>query len=449
MVETEVPSNADNITTTATTGSRRVGLTTTQLGAAKIVAPTAWWYTSTSPAVEVQVYGTGGGAIAKGSASGVGWHSLSFSLSGAQSQVDALYLDFRPTATSGTRTVSAAFVKFSLEPKVLWGAWIDGLVYTTEKEKEEKKEKGDAPWESSTWSTFDTHASKSPSIVHFGQEAPWAQNFQETPLLDAKVGGSLPLMDMDNEEPLIYEEGGKELEKRVTLSMIAEGAVDSSLRKWAAAVAKYGSPLFFRWDWEMNGSWFDYGDEAIANPTSYKDAWKHFHDIAQEEGATNLTWVWCPNVTPNGGSNPITNYYPGSSYVDWTCLDGYNHGTNPLGASGWISFSSLFSPAYAMLANNYPSKPIMIGEFASTEEGGSKAAWIADALETQVPANFPLIKAVVWFNWNHPDGGGYWDWPIESSATAEAAFAKAIGSPVYSTNTFSSPTKLAPIQPLP
>lgn len=450
VIETELPSNVDNITTSATTGYRRVGMTTATVAGATVVNPTAWWYTPTASAVEVQVYGTGGAPLARGTASGIGWHSLTFKLSGAQAQVDALYLDFRPTEPAATRTVSAAFIRLSIEPKVMWGAWIDGDVYTTKKEEEEGKKKGDAPWDEGTWSTFSGHAGKKPSIIHFGQEAPWAQPFVEGPLkISRSERGALPLMDMDNEEPLVYEEGGVKKEKRVTLAMIAEGAVDPSLRAWASDVAAYGYPFFLRWDWEMNGSWFDYGDEAIANPTAFINAWKHFHDIAQQEGASNITWVWCPNVTPNSGGYPITRYYPGSSYVDWTCLDGYNHGTNPLGASGWLSFSSVFSTAYSMLATNYPTKPVMIGEFASTESGGSKASWIADALETQVPLNFPKIKAVLWFNWNHPDNGGRWDWQIESSGSAEAAFAKAIGSPAYSTNTFTSPTQLSPIQPLP
>jgi hypothetical protein len=450
VTEAETPSEADYITTSASTGYRRVNMSTTKIGGATISKPTVWWYTTTAAAVEVQVYGTGGSAMAKAVASGTGWHSLSFSLNGTQAQVDALYLDFRPSGAAATRSVSAAFIRFSLEPRVLWGSWIDGDVYTTKEEEEKEERKGDAPWTQSTWETFNANAGKNASIVHFGQPAPWWEPFQEAPLKFSREGGALPMMDMDSEEPLEYEEEGEKKFKRVTLAMIAKGDVDSYLEEWAEDVAEYGYPFFFRWNWEMNGAWFDYGDEAIAKPADFITAWQHFHGIAEAKGATNITWVWCPNVTPGkGGETSITTYYPGSAYVDWTCLDGYNHGTNPLGASGWISFSSLYSPSYNVLVSSYPTKPIMIGEVASTESGGSKASWIADMFETQLPTNFPKVKAVVWFNWNINEGKGRWDWQIESSAASKEAFAQALSSPYYSADSFENPTQLAPIQPLP
>lgn len=447
VIETEEPSNADYITTTATTGSRRVGMSTTRIGGATIAHATAWWYMSAPAAVEVQVYGNGGGYLAKTIASGIGWHSLEFKLSGSQVQVDALYLDFHPSGFSATRSVSAAFVCLNLEPRVMWGAWMDGDVYT----KEGEAPKGDAPWTSSTWEEFNKHASKNASIVHFGQPAPWAQKlrFDEVPLKDAREGNAIPMVDMDNEEPLEEEVEGKVIERRVTLSMIANHEVDGPLEEWAEAVAAYGYPFFFRWDWEMNGNWFEFGREAIASPKTFVAAWRRFHEIAEAKGATNITWVWCPNI--GSTENTLSTFYPGSAYVDWTCMDGYNHGTNPIQPSAWTSFSSLFLSTYNSLLSIAPEKPIMIGETASTESGGSKASWISDAFETQLPISFPKIKAVVWFNWNIKDEGTglRWDWPIESSGSAQAAFANAIASPYYSTDTFGSLPALTRIQPLP
>lgn len=47
------------------------------------------------------------------------------------------------------------------------------------------------------------------------------------------------------------------------------------------------------------------------------------------------------------------------------------------------------------LAKALPAKkPIFIGEMASAEEGGDKAAWI-DAIVATLKAQYPLIKAVV------------------------------------------------------
>jgi hypothetical protein len=97
-----------------------------------------------------------------------------------------------------------------------------------------------------------------------------------------------------------------------------------------------------------------------------------------------------------------------------------------------------------VVRNVAPSKPLMIGETASSEFGGSKADWIRDTLSVQVPDNFPRIKAFIWFNVKDKA-----DWQIETSPAATAAFRKAIGSPYYASNTFRllGPAKIQPLTP--
>jgi beta-mannanase len=176
-------------------------------------------------------------------------------------------------------------------------------------------------------------------------------------------------------------------------------------------------------------------------------AWKRFHGIVQAQGATNVTWVWCPN-TVWSTSTPLTSLYPGDAYVDWTCADAYNFGTIPMKNDVWKSFSTVMKPTYDQLLALAPAKPILIGEIASTEYGGSKAAWITDMLKTQLPTNFPKIRAVAWFNWNIQENGGTYDWPIESSASAQVAFADAISLPNYAGNTYGALPPLTKV-PLP
>ena len=105
------------------------------------------------------------------------------------------------------------------------------------------------------------------------------------------------------------------------------------------------------------------------------------HDIFTAQGVTNVTWVWSPNIDFSN-SVPLRELYPGDSYVDWVAMDGYNWGN--IGAwHTWDSFSTLFQQTYdEMLA--ITSKPMMIGEMASTEQDGNKAAWISDAYTTPV-----------------------------------------------------------------
>jgi hypothetical protein len=295
---------------------------------------------------------------------------------------------------------------------VYWGAFMDGndtySFYLGGKW-------GDAPWDTRTWDQFEADAGKPASIIHWGVGTPWSHDF------DYHLGvherslarGELELIDMNS--------------AAVPLRDIAAGRYDSSIWTWAAQAKAWGHPLFLRWDWEMNGSWFAWGatPQNANTPADYVAAWRHVHDVFEAAGATNVTWVWSPNVE-FPGSVRLASLYPGNAYVDWTAMDGYDRSGNATS-----TFASIFAATYAELLRLAPTKPIMIAEVAASEAAGSKASWIRDALSVQLPLRFPSVRAVVWFNWRISEGGAWQDWPIESSASARQAFAAAIASPYY------------------
>jgi endoglucanase len=67
----------------------------------------------------------------------------------------------------------------------------------------------------------------------------------------------------------------------------------------------------------------------------------------------------------------------------------------------------------------------MIGEFASSELGGNKAAWITDAA-ARMGAAYPQLRGFVWFNYNKET-----DWRVESSSAALNAFQSAFAGSSY------------------
>lgn len=400
VIEEQTPNNADYISNSTTqSGNWGVDIGTLPLVGDSINSSKAWLYLSTAAAVKLEVRVKsnplgGETLLASSTQSGVGWHSVSVDLKGSQALLDEVYFRFLSGTTASTRTVSAAFLKLSVEPsspKVYWGAWIDGDVYGSE---------SDAPWDSTVWSTFASHAGKPVSIVHFGQPAPWNQDFAKAPLNYAYEGDAYPLMDMGSGE--------------VSLQEIASGTSswDGELKEWAEDAAEYGKPFFFRWNWEMNlmpNEELPWTTQVAAKPKVFVEAWQRFHKIADEAGASNITWVWCPNTSYGTyplGSTPLSQLWPGSEYVDWTCMDGYNSGTNELQQDEWKSFSKVFSKTYGEITALAPTKPMMIGETASTKFGGNKATWITNALTREVPLEFPKIKAFLWFNWNIKKGTG-------------------------------------------
>jgi hypothetical protein len=205
-----------------------------------------------------------------------------------------------------------------------------------------------------------------------------------------------------------------------TLSSIASGESDTLIRERAVGLRDLGQPLFLRFAHEMNGNWYPWdgfhnNDRGKRNgPAKYVAAWRHVHDLFEAEGADNVVWVWCPNRNsfPAAGWNGFQRYYPGDAYVDWVCIDGYNFGAN--GWSSWRSFASIVRPIYDAYAE---IKPIMIGETGSSELGGAKAEWMAEA-RASVATEFPSIAAFLWFN---IDKNGN-DWRVNSSDSALRAY---------------------------
>jgi len=266
--------------------------------------------------------------------------------------------------------------------------------------------------------------------VHFGQPNPWLQEFHARPFELSRDRGAIPMVDMDPDG--------------TSLAEIAAGDFDAQIAEWAAAARDFGGPLFLRWAWEMNGTWFQWGEEAAADPSSYVAVWRRLHDLIEAEGASNVTWVWCPSVV-QAGATPLRALYPGDRYVDWNCMDGYNLGRSRP-ATNWHSFDEIFRRTYDRLLALAPEKPIVIGEVGSTAVGGSKPRWIRKALGTDLPRSYPRVKALVWFNWNILEDGRRRDWQIETSPESEAAFAESIASPYYAPPDYGD---LPPLTPVP
>jgi beta-mannanase len=165
----------------------------------------------------------------------------------------------------------------------------------------------------------------------------------------------------------------------------------------------------------MNGDWSPWGGAQNGKgPAKYVAAYRHINDIFDAQGATNVVWAWCPNTTdvPAESWNEAMGYYPGDSYVDWVCVDGYNWGTT--NGEIWQTFREVFAAIYSNLVQK--NKPILIGEMASAEQGGDKAAWI-DGIVPTLQKNYPMIRALVWFDINKET-----DWRIDSSPGSLAAF---------------------------
>jgi len=204
---------------------------------------------------------------------------------------------------------------------------------------------------------------------------------------------------------------------------LLSGKHDEWLRQYARDVAKFGQPLLFRFNNEMNGDWCAYSAYWSSKDASlYIASYRYLYRLFAEEGANNVLWVWNPHdgSYPPFAWNDKLLYYPGDAYVDIVGLTGYNAGTYYPGEE-WRGFREIYDPLYASYDALFPHKPLIITEFASNSVGGDKVAWIKEAMEN-LP-RYPRISVAIW--WNHADFHGiiparrYW---LDETPETLAAF---------------------------
>lgn len=244
----------------------------------------------------------------------------------------------------------------------------------------------------------------------------WYTGFGEAPdvakLQAVTDAGAVPVVTW---EPWVWT-GGVD-QPAYALDRITAGDFDAYLAQWADALAAWDRPVLLRFAHEMNGNWYPWSAGVNGNTAAdYVDAWRHVHDVFAAHGADDVRWVWAPNVV-YPGSTPLTALYPGDAYVDVLGVDGYNWGTSvPWGS--WVSGRQVFEQTFAELRALAPAKPVLVTETASSELGGSKAAWVDDLITWSAGQG---LLGIIWFDENKET-----DWRMASSPESAAAFGIAL-----------------------
>jgi hypothetical protein len=272
------------------------------------------------------------------------------------------------------------------------------------------------PWQPadlSTVASFEREAGKRAAIVMW--YADWQHNARPlvSQLNAIEQHGSTPEITW---EPWDASKGLYKAQPRYRLSNIIDGKFDSYIRTWAKSLAAWKHPVLLRFAQEMDGNWFPWDDYANGNhPGQFEQAWRHVHDIFTSAGATNVKWVWSPAFARS------TTQFPGTAYVDVLATTCQNGG-RPLFARGWQSFAQGCGKAIDRLHALEPRVPIQLAEAATAEQGGSKARWIRD-MWAYLAAR-PYVTSMIWFNIVKET-----NWRIDSSPSAERAFAAGAKSP--------------------
>ena len=245
-------------------------------------------------------------------------------------------------------------------------------------------------------------------VVNFYQAWVWNTPLPVTELHAITAGGAEPEITWEPWDPRLGA-----TQPAYALTAITGGAYDSYITGWARAAAAYAQPLLLRFAHEMNGTWYPWAPAVNGGtPAAYVAAYRHVHDLFTAAGATNVSWVWSPNIT-QGQPTALDQLYPGPGYVDLIGVDGYNGGTDVSYMGGWRTPQQVFAPTLHALQQLAPTVPVVINETGSSENGGSKADWISQLV--RYLASDPQVTGLIWFDFDTP---GQADWRLNTSTAS-------------------------------
>lgn len=283
----------------------------------------------------------------------------------------------------------------------------------------------DAPFDVGDIDEFTSVVGKRPAIMMWFQ--PWGADvrseFSFAAVSELLSKGIVPMVTWEPwsppNDPRLLENPA--ISDTFKLIKIAGGDFDGYIRTWARSARELDGPIMIRVMHEMNGNWYPWGGTANGNrPGDFVSAWRHIHDLFEEEGAHNVSWVWSVNLqsVPNNEDNTYDIYYPGDPYVDWIALSGFNYGDTEVWSS-WTDLQDLYRPGLRALSKY--NKPIMLAEVSSVESGGDKAEWFTRAFSS-LRNEYPNIGAVIWYDAIDQDK----DFRVTSSFDATNSFRQGI-----------------------
>jgi beta-mannanase len=213
------------------------------------------------------------------------------------------------------------------------------------------------------------------------------------------------------------------------LQRILDGHFNPFIGRFARGAAEWGHVFLMDFGHEMNinqaawSGWCNGGPRG--GPEQFQRAYRYLHDRFVEQAATNVRWVWTPNFQslPLEPWNDPERYYPGDAYVDWIGTNAFNWGASSRYTEHrFRSFEDIVGPILDRMALLHPTRPQIVIEAGSVDgDGGSRAAWVAGALESI--ARRPQVHAVIYYSYDHPrylDGRAY-DFRLDGDPAARTA----------------------------
>jgi len=189
---------------------------------------------------------------------------------------------------------------------------------------------------------------------------------------------------------------------------ILNGSQNDYIKQFALDAKSYSYPIILVPFDEMNLNEEAWGYGKNNNSADkFKAAWRYIHDSFADDPNVKFGLAYNNLSVPDTIDNSFANYYPGSAFVDYVGVDGFNF------ANPWQTFGQVFDSGMEKVATY--KKPVIIFSAAS-DAGPGKATWIRDGLGSHIKT-YKNVIGWVWFN-----QGGTPNWLVNSDAQSLTAF---------------------------
>ncbi len=186
----------------------------------------------------------------------------------------------------------------------------------------------------------------------------------------------------------------------LTWRQIANGRADDAIASVAANIKAYPRRFFLALYHEPENDLG--GPNSGMTPTDYVDMYRHVVGRLDELGVTNAVYVM-NYMGFNQWADVVDPLYPGDDVVDWIAYDPYGREDhtdlesllNRPDETGWPGF-------YDWATNKAPGKPIMLAEWGINLLDQPDAPAVLDGGAQVIEEQFPMIKALVYWNSRGP-----------------------------------------------
>jgi chitodextrinase len=224
----------------------------------------------------------------------------------------------------------------------------------------------------------------------------------------------------------------------LTFADVASGAYDSYITQQAESIKASGIHMFFTFQHEPEDGQGQ-GDPQAGPPADYIAAFEHVHDIFDQVGVTNLTWLntLTLGAFKHANGKAAEDWTPPPQYFDQVGVDGYvRFPCVQWGDRPFLTFKQTFQEAYDFAQGL--NKPLFIGEVGIIEQDScdyagdpnAKAQWVSEGI-----AQMRAWSGVAAICWSHVIVNfldkHVLNYHVDSSPQALAAFLQGSNDPYF------------------